>query len=750
MIYLLGLLACNEPEGFKLYNSDPTADIYSHESPLQVEEGTVLTFVAALSDDKPVEDLIAEWSRIDSNNQSINLCPPSSPDENGDSSCEIEILEDTIQIKVLVRDPQNAIGYDVVNIEAIPTSTPEVYINEPIAGNIYYVDIPILFHATVNDNEDVPEAIFLDWESNIDGDLDISGNADNEGNYSSTTNLTEGEHLITVTATDSHGKTSDDSVTITVGPSNTPPECEILMPNDNSYGAMGESVVFVGSVSDADVPSSYLIADWSSSLDGSMAEDLVPSGGSATVITSDLSLGTHEITLHVVDEVGGECFDTIIYTIETPSIHIILPNDGDRFNEGTSVAFEGSVIDPMGPQNVVIEWTSSLDGMINNASPSTAGSLYFSKSELSAGTHVLTLEGTNPDGFSNQDVITFSINGRPETPIVNITSETTNSEEPPPGEPLMATVQSSDPEDGENLNYTYEWYDTDGNLVYTETTQSNTSILPTETQSDEIWTVKVVVSDQEGFESEQSESSITVVACSPTATEIPYDGVDSNCDGLEFLNDQNEDGIPDDPNENYDSDHDIDVVPAPLGLECYGELITHSDGSQFYILACDNDVYWREAERFCTDLGYDGLFTAKDNEEFQAISDFAATNESYEPNSPRLREFMWTGYTRGPDCSPMPDVQTSHPSVCMSTLSNYYWTDTNIPDAYIDASPSSYWIDSEMSAQNNLEHCTVLTLPHSSITEIGFYDLYCDYVPTGSNATWSVTHTKASGCMKRY
>ena len=51
IFYLFGILGCNEPEGFKVYNSDPTANIYSHESPLEVEEGSVITFTAALSDD---------------------------------------------------------------------------------------------------------------------------------------------------------------------------------------------------------------------------------------------------------------------------------------------------------------------------------------------------------------------------------------------------------------------------------------------------------------------------------------------------------------------------------------------------------------------------------------------------------------------------------------------------------------------------------------------------------------------------
>ena len=121
IFYLFGIFGCNEPEGFKVYNSDPTANIYSHESPLQVEEGSMITFTAALSDDNHfTEELTASWVRINIDNQSLDMCPPAGPDENGDSSCEIEILEDTLQIKVMVRDPQNAIGYDIINIEAIP------------------------------------------------------------------------------------------------------------------------------------------------------------------------------------------------------------------------------------------------------------------------------------------------------------------------------------------------------------------------------------------------------------------------------------------------------------------------------------------------------------------------------------------------------------------------------------------------------------------------------------------------------
>ena len=58
----------------------------------------------------------------------------------------------------MVRDPQNAIGYDIVNIEAIPTSPPVVQILEPlpIRRTMSY-SCSFRFR---RDNEDVNETIF--------------------------------------------------------------------------------------------------------------------------------------------------------------------------------------------------------------------------------------------------------------------------------------------------------------------------------------------------------------------------------------------------------------------------------------------------------------------------------------------------------------------------------------------------------------------------------------------------------------
>ena len=112
--------------------------------------------------------------------------------------------------------------------------------------------------------------------------------------------------------------------------------------------------------------------------------------------------------------------------------------------------------------------------------------------------------------------------------------------------------------------------------------------------------------------------------------------------------------------------------------------------------------------------------TAKDDEEYQALFAIATTNKSYNGGSPtRTRDNLWTGYTRGPDCSPVTNTSTGHASECTSSISNYYWTDGS-PSAFIDLATSSYWVDSEISAQNSVEHCTVLTLPHGNISDGGF------------------------------
>ena len=59
----------------------------------------------------------------------------------------------------------------------------------------------------------------------------------------------------------------------------------------------------------------------------------------------------------------------------------------------------------------------------------------------------------------------------------------------------------------------------------------------------------------------------------------------------------------------------------------------------YYLLYCDTDYYWKGSQQFCVDHGYDGLATAKDDEEFQ-YSIRTRYHRSYTPTDGSTREMF--------------------------------------------------------------------------------------------------------------
>ena len=459
--------------------------------------------------------------------------------------------------------------------------------------------------------------------------------------------------------------------------------------------------------------------------------------------------------------------DTNCDGISQPMLSILSPSFNEHFQNGSEINFSAMIYDVESPELASVWWESNIDGVFDLTSPQSDGSLEVITSDLSGGAHVISLEVSHPNGYTDDISFTISINSRPDLPIIESSHDAPN-----PNEDLVVSATSSDLEDGDNLIFTFNWYDEQDNLLHTITSTSNSSIYPYELSEEDALRVEVIATDQEGLDSLTAQ--LEIVGCSDFATEIPYDGIDSNCDGLEFLNDLNEDGIPDWASQNFDSDNDIiatvhpdysitePVMPvaASLGVECYGKKYTHSDGSQFYLTMCDNDLYWTEAHHFCLDNGYDGLMSFKDAEEFQILTEHLEEHKSFEQSGSRLRDDAWLGFTRGTNCGPLNDTSTGLYSICGQDIRNYYWTDGS-DTSHIEDDLALYWHPNELnyidelfgdySTHNSVEHCVVLISTQNNSVDGGLHDLYCGRVQ-GSSAhdLWSFTHTRAAGCMKRF
>ena len=93
-----------------------------------------------------------------------------------------------------------------------PNDAPTVSIASPADGSTFGSGATILFEGTASDTEDGDLTASVAWISDIDGPIGTGG--------SFSTTLSDGNHTITASATDSGGKTGSVSISITVG---TPP-----------------------------------------------------------------------------------------------------------------------------------------------------------------------------------------------------------------------------------------------------------------------------------------------------------------------------------------------------------------------------------------------------------------------------------------------------------------------------------------------------------------------------------------------
>jgi len=313
----------------------------------------------------------------------------------------------------------------------------------------------------------------------------------------------------TATATDDTATTAvDDSGTTQA---NTAPECAVTSPPDGSFGEEGASVTFLGTATDAEQGSSSLSASWSSDKDGSLGEATPSSGGDVVLSIDDLSAATHVITLSVTDDGGELCSDFVLYTVGTPPEGTITaPASGTSYDEGEAVTFTARVDDDTtDPLELVLRWSSDLDGVLDSDPADSSGEAGFTTSELSPGEHTIEFSVTDEHGLYTVDTVTLSVNGLPTAPGISLTPA-----DPDTTDDLVVEIEadSTDPE-GDPLSYAYAW-----TLFGTPSSESTNARLPAEaTTRGDTWTVTVTASDG-ASESDAAEASVTVGNAPPQLT----------------------------------------------------------------------------------------------------------------------------------------------------------------------------------------------------------------------------------------
>lgn len=275
---------------------------------------------------------------------------------------------------------------------------PSAAIKNPQEGAVFTAGDTIQFIGTYEDVEDNElKTTAIVWESDIDGEFGA-------GTMLYTDTLSAGAHTITLTVTDTGGKSRTAMIAITINePVDSAPTVTVTGPEDGAIYKTGDIVHLTGTGSDAE--DGDLTGDalaWTSDVDGPLCTG-------ADCGTSALSVGTHHITLTCTDTAGNSSTASVAITIEQatdtpPTVTIQSPADETAYALNDPVQFSGTAVDSKGASlsGEALTWTSDIDAVIGTGQSVTSDA-------LTAGTHTISLSAVDADERRGEASITITI-----------------------------------------------------------------------------------------------------------------------------------------------------------------------------------------------------------------------------------------------------------------------------------------------------------------------------------------------------
>ena len=403
VLFVMPLIVCACP-GPVEPNASPSAQINSPTGGSEFVEGDAVTFRGSASD--PEDGTLSGSSLVWTSTQDGELGTGTLL-----SRSDLSVGAHTIALKAT--DSDGSTGTAQVSITIAANQPPVVTISTPADGAVYVDGDEVTLTGSATDPEDgTLSGSSLVWSSSRHGDLGT-------GTALSRSDLSVGDHTITLTATDTKGSEGTAQVSVTIV-DNQVPVVTITSPSDGAEYVEGDEVTFNGSASDPEdgvLTGSSLV--WSSNLDGEL-------GTGAPLSRSDLSVGAHTITLTATDSKGNVGTTQVSITVDAnqaPTTIIDEPEDGNVFLEGEAVTLTGSAIDPedgtLSGSSVI--WSSDRDGEIGTGTSLTL-------STLSVGEHSITLTATDSKGSSASANVSLTVTELEIRTVTESTVATVGSE----------------------------------------------------------------------------------------------------------------------------------------------------------------------------------------------------------------------------------------------------------------------------------------------------------------------------------
>jgi hypothetical protein len=318
------------------------------------------------------------------------------------------------------------------------------------------------------------------------------------------------------------------------------PELTIVRPADNSPFTPGRTTELCLAVSDED-PVGSLLVTVESDQDGSLATeaDGTSCSGGDLGFALVLSDTTHEVTVSVEDTAGNTTQDAITL-FPTPNLPpnctISAPGDDTQWLSGTSISFAATVGDDLtAPEDLSASLVSNGVTSLWSGSPTAAGAVDLTLSELEVGAHALVLtlvDERDAEGNCRIDIVVYVCEDSDEDGVTNCDGDCNDGE---------ATVYPGADE------ITDDGIDQDCNG--TDTVQC-----ATDNDQDGYGTLVPVLADDGSCDTSQHEAE-DAGDCDdgdnsihPGATEIPDDHIDQDCNVFDTIScflDDDQDGYGD-------------------------------------------------------------------------------------------------------------------------------------------------------------------------------------------------------------
>gem|GEM_PF-2288128 len=290
---------------------------------------------------------------------------------------------------------------------------PEANITSHSDGSTLHEGDFVLFIGSVFDANHSAEQLTASWYS---GSVEICPAAPPaaDGTTTCETTISLADSEIILVAKDIENGTGDDSVFLTIMPSEAP-QVSIISPNLDETYSTDQLITFEGVISDAEDSVDTLSVSWSSSRDGVLsAVTAIPDSQGMILGYGYLSLGEHTIELLAEDSSGKQGVDSIVITVDAPNAApecgITAPGAGSIGSVGETISFAATATDAeSAPESLTVSWHSDIDGIIGTSTPSSSGEILFPYSDLSINTHSISMTVTDELGAVCTDTISYTV-----------------------------------------------------------------------------------------------------------------------------------------------------------------------------------------------------------------------------------------------------------------------------------------------------------------------------------------------------